>query len=474
MKRTTRLATVLPWMIAAVGIAGCTDAQPTAPPAHGTLGFNTAATADQEYLLGTDAEFARLAREAPGFGGMFYDATGRLNIYVTRPTHQSVHSRQNVFARVSERLRAGARPVPAVDDVIFLEGARDWSELTALHGRMFSVLGESGVVFTDIDETRNELRVGVLAGTSEGEILAALHDVGVPDDAVGLESTQPIVPLNGHSLRDFQRPIGGGLQIGFDWPDEGSFICTLGFSVLRGAPERDERYFFTNSHCTGSMGVVTGIEYWMPRSPGLGGPGQLVGIEVEDPPFHGPPRCAPGWLCRESDAALVRYVEEAPVTLGVLYRTEFANTQEPGSIDVEDEARPYFSIVAEQPHPLVGEVLDKMGRTSGWTRGPVTRSCVSFRISSTPPTALLCQDVVHAFATFGDSGSPVFQRLGSANNVKVYGLLWGASVSGPPYSFVFSAVDNIRLEFGGPECRLPGPGPIVSVRCPMNRSFRTH
>jgi hypothetical protein len=454
-------------LVLAALVSACVDFQPSAPEVDRAASSAPVAAARR---LGADAEFERIARAVPGFGGMYYDGSGRLNVFITGASSRSAQGILNALGEVTEALRAQGRIAPLADDIIVLEGRRDYLELTALHDRVFPVLSELGAAFLDIDETRNQLVLGVLGGTSTAGLQARVQSLGVPMDAIAFEVTPPIAPLSNHTLRDLQDPIGGGLQIGFE-DSQYVYLCTLGFNVLRGAALRDSNHFFTNSHCTLDMGSVTGVEYWMPFSPGLGAGGTFVGVEVEDPPFV-PGICIAPWLCRWSDAAMVRLQEGIPTDVGAIYRTtSFGTGASPGSIEI-DAAQRTFRIADEQPWPLVGEIVNKMGRTSGWTRGPVTRNCVSIARSLNPPTALACQIIVAAHSDFGDSGSPVFAPLGSSSSVRLYGILWGGPASAPFNFFVFSTMDGIREDFDGPSCRLTGPEFVV--RCPRDRTFVTH
>lgn len=411
-----------------------------------------------------------MAREAPGFAGMFYDDDGRLNILAKPEVLASTKARQTLFSVVNNSLQASGRSVPAQGNVTVIEATRDFLELAALSDRVFPLLAEPGVVFTDIDEARNRLRIGVLDMAAMARISTELQGMQIGEDAVNIELTRAVVPLT-TTIREFQDPIGGGLQISF-MDQSFIYVCTLGFNVLLGAPERAQPYFFTNSHCTDEMGVVTGTEYWMPLPPFFPGDNRFIGTEAFDPPFFSSP-CFVGWRCRWSDAALVRYAEDAPVDLGRIYGTTGVGTGGAfGSVEIDGTQRP-LSVVAEAPYPFLGEILDKIGATSGWTRGPVIGTCVNYAIVY-PVDALLCQDEVSAGVFFGDSGSPVFQPLGSSRNVKLYGIVWGANFGGLP-SFILSAVDNLRYEFSGPECRVTGGDVnVLPVRCPQDRSFRTH
>lgn len=401
-----------------------TEPDPVAPAT--TAAFRTHSPAQARQFAGIDAEFVRIAREAPGFGGMFYE-NGRLNVYVTLDADRAA-----VLERVNASLSARGRALPAAAEVSVIPAGRDYARLAQLRERMSPVLGEAGVVFTDIDETRNQLRIGVLAGVSTSRIQAVLRRLDVPLDAVSIETTEPIVPLA--TLRERNDPVAGGLQIWWFEPPSTAWICTLGFNVLvDGDP-----YFFTNSHCTEERSVVDGTEI---RQDALVLPSRIVGIEVADPPYF---RCQyAGYRCRWSDAALIQYLPGIDSELGMIYRTTAVSTSGPGPVTIDPTGQG-FLIIDDAAFPLAGEVLDKVGRTTGWTRGPVVATCVDTGVSGVQPrVVVLCQDFVQAAVGGGDSGSPVFAQNGVNRPVTLYGLLWGGGGS----TFVFSALENIRAEF---------------------------
>jgi hypothetical protein len=337
---------------------------------------------------------------------------------------------------VNESLRAQERDLPSAANVTILPAARDYGELTTLRARMDPVLGEPGVVFTDIDESQNRLRIGVLAGTGTEQIQVVLDRLDVPLDAVSIEITEPIEPLA--TLRDANDPIAGGLQIWRFTPPNIANICTLGFNVRFTNPAKSQHYFFTNSHCTEVRGDVTGTQF---RQGALSLATRIVAVEVADPPFF---TCQfAGFRCRWSDAALAQYLPDFTARLAMIYQTLDFGTTAPATLEINPEER--FTITAERPFPFIGDILNKVGRTSGWTRGAVTGTCINVGVAgAVPPIAMLCQDRVEAFVAGGDSGSPVFEQIGGMNPVKLVGILWGGSAS----SFVFSAMDNIHMEFG--------------------------
>jgi hypothetical protein len=97
----------------------------------------------------------------------------------------------------------------------------------------------------------------------------------------------------------------------------------------------------------------------------------------------------------------------------------------------------------------LGSTVNKVGRTTGWTQGNVTATCVHTNVSGTNITQL-CQTFVKdpggdVVVGGGDSGSNVFRTL-SGSNVQLVGILWGGNSSGT--LFVFSPLKQIRDELG--------------------------
>jgi hypothetical protein len=226
------------------------------------------------------------------------------------------------------------------------------------------------------------------------------------------------------TLRSRVRPVVGGLQINFP-----GFACTLGFNALRNT----QRSFITNSHCTNVQGGTEKTPYWQPSR--TVAPGQIA-TEVADPFHFIGGVCPSGRKCRRSDAARAAYASGTSSTLGSIARTTGANN---GSLTISGR----FTITAEDL-PTVGQTVHKVGRTTGWTRGSVTQTCVDVNVSGSNVTQL-CQSLVSARVGSGDSGSPVFRRQGTGSNVTLLGLLWGSSGSS---LYVFSPMWNIEMELG--------------------------
>ena len=124
------------------------------------------------------------------------------------------------------------------------------------------------------------------------------------------------------------------------------------------------------------------------------------------------------------------------VTLGGIAKTTGPNN---GSLDIGGQ----FTITGEESG-VAGQTVNKVGRTTGWTQGKVTNTCVNTGVSGTN-IVLLCQNFVDAGVGAGDSGSPVF-RIVSGNNVVLHGTLWGGNTAGT--MFVYSPIHYIEQELG--------------------------
>jgi hypothetical protein len=243
-----------------------------------------------------------------------------------------------------------------------------------------------------------------------------------------IEAVEPIHALV--TLRESVRPVPGGVQIHFS-----NFLCTLGFNAVRAGVSG----FVTNSHCTERQGGVESTEYFQPLSPAF------IGTETADPAYRrniaGGPR---GRRCRFSDSAFAQYASTSLSDFGEIARTTSRGNLS-GSITI-DAANPTFSITSTSASS-VGQEVNKVGRTTGWTFGDVTATCVTVGVSGTN-IVQICQDFVSAGVGGGDSGSPVFS-WGGGSTVSLRGILWGGNSAGT--QFVYSPFANVTRndELGG-------------------------
>jgi hypothetical protein len=97
---------------------------------------------------------------------------------------------------------------------------------------------------------------------------------------------------------------------------------------------------------------------------------------------------------------------------------------------------------------IVGQKLSHVGRTTGWTSGPVLRTCVDVNITASEITQL-CQDYVDAYVAGGDSGSPMFGEH-TDGTIFLAGILWGGStdLTTGRVQIIMSPLEAIRGEIG--------------------------
>ena len=305
--------------------------------------------------------------------------------------------------------------------------AQGRSDLEARHQRLLPLFETPGVVFTDGDETRDRLVVGVLNRGVAGQVRGRLRALGVDADAVDIVETEPIVALA--TLRERSEDIVGGLQIRFS-----QYLCSLGFPAFRNG----QRGFVTASHCSDNQGAVDGTTYYQPQDQIEG---DVIGTEIADPPYvRNSNGCPKGRKCRLSDANFSLSTGQRAVTIGAIARPTGLN-----SLQI-DPANSTFTITGEGTAG-VGATANKVGRTTGWTQGRVSNTCVNTGVSGST-IVLLCQTFVTASGVIvqgGDSGSPVFATTGGSN-VTLLGGLWGGNQSGT--QFVYSPIANIEAELG--------------------------
>jgi hypothetical protein len=304
--------------------------------------------------------------------------------------------------------------------------AQSRQALEVLHQRLLPLFELAGVVFTDADETSGRLVVGVMDRGVEGLVRGQLGRLGVPSESVDLVETESIVRVA--TLRDKVRPVVAGLQIRFS-----QYVCTLGFNAMLGSTAG----YVTASHCSTRQGEVDGTQYYQPLNQV---PDEFIGTEVADPAFfRSADGCPRGRRCRYSDSNFSAGDSAVAFTLGGIARTTGPNN---GSLEIVGE----FSISGEGA-AIVGQTANKVGRTTGWTQGQVTRTCVNTGVSASN-IVLLCQDFVEntvQIVAGGDSGSPVF-RLSNSGRATLLGNLWGGNSSGT--LLVYSPIANIERELG--------------------------
>jgi hypothetical protein len=318
---------------------------------------------------------------------------------------------------------------PSPDATFAVQGSQDrlgaWFNPAAA-----AVLALPRTVFADNDEKAGKLVFGVEDASAIAEVRATLARLGVPSADYSVEVTPPVRAMA--TLRDRFRPTQAGSQIHFFL-----YLCTMGFNVSHSGG----RSFITNSHCTQRQGGVEGTQYFQPLS---SVDPTVIATEADDPEYFRGGVCPLGAKCRYSDASRALYSSDVASVQGEILKTSGPNN---GDLNVAG----VFTITSQDTETTsfpIGMVVNKVGRTTGWTQGEVTRTCVHTGVFGSN-TVLLCQTFVSnpggaAVVGGGDSGSGVFSIRGR-DHVRLLGILWGGSGS---TTFVFSPLKSIQDELG--------------------------
>jgi hypothetical protein len=328
------------------------------------------------------------------------------------------------FAWLAVAALAFAGGGPSGDRAVNAQGRPD---LEALNQRLLPVFELAGVVFTDADETRGRVVVGVLDSDIQGLVRASAARLGVSAQDIEIVETEPIFQVA--TLREYLRPVPAGAQVRFS-----SYVCSLGFNAVRDGVSG----FVTASHCSTQQGKVDGTQYYQPLNQV---PEELVGTEIVDPPYvRNGKGCPKGRVCRYSDSNFVQGAAAATFALGRIAKTTGPNN---GSLEVVGEF-----LIDGRGVAGVKQNANKVGRTTGWGQGVVTRTCTNTGVSGSN-IVLLCQTFVEngsaVIVQGGDSGSPVFS-INSNGNAVLLGNLWGGNSSGT--LFVYSPLSGIEQELG--------------------------
>jgi hypothetical protein len=401
-------------LAAAFALAACQD-DPTSPiipnGSRSSVSADTGTLGVPDNLRPEERFFAELARQAPSAGGFYYDSTGDMVVLVRDQRHDAAAQQAARAIAASGRLlgphhgKPGSRVRIARAKYTFRELSR-WRDLA-----FDNALGKiPGVVMLDLDEAHNRVALGInpeVAGSERAEGVArqTLRDLGVPEGALTFARVGHDRLLSApYSITDqVDEPLPGGLKIVLSHNDNSTATCTLGFPAVRDGVAG----FVTASHCTSNMfnpdedPVYQGTDYWWRR----------VGTAAVDPDAY---TC--GFRrCRGADAAFIASSGAIPMGVGLIARTTYTNagdTNGGSGSTVFDQSNPYWYVTGEENDNLfVGQNVQKVGITTGWTWGWITQTCIDtdgghwWGIGN---SVVRCTYEASFVADGGDSGGPVF------------------------------------------------------------------
>ena len=283
------------------------------------------------------------------------------------------------------------------------------------------VTSDPGVWITavDLDEATSTIMVFTPDSDPrvEPRILAHTRELGIPSDAVQItryaeeEITDILEFQEIGSKRTDRRlvPLTGGVRIQ-SADGRNSSACSIGLLASYGESSTGGKEgFFTARHC-GSYDSLYAY----------GNQGQRYTISVESLPAPpgGPDVQFVETIGEDEDALAIGYITRPSRTRGASSRRNLEG-RTPGP------ATPYF-VVSGAEVSLMGDRVEKVGFSSGWTAGLVTRTCVWMIVEH---RAYPCLDHVELEAAPGDSGGPVF-ALNNDGTVNARGLLMAGDSAG--------------------------------------------
>jgi hypothetical protein len=432
------------WLVLTLfAVAGCSEPitsktlhRDAEGAAHGLAGPPPAITT-------IDDRFAALSDEVPGFGGLYYDAAGRLHIFLASAATLAAH-RADLVQFVQQLRRGDARGRETasadIDAAVVHVGRYSARELlTVYRGAMLKALpAVQDLSTTDIDETTNRIAIGV---TTEAAVIAAraqLLAAGIPDDMVEVHVETP-EKLNSN-LTDLLNPTPGGAYIRVMNPVDASWTyCTLGYNLVRYMGTTSDtiatrRYMVTASHCTPARWARDSSNTLLQVS-GT----NFFAIEVADYGGFTAAPCMSGYTCRYADAAIFQYYDNAGAIAADDGRVALPST-------VGSTSFTSYSTVTRVDMPYVGMGLTMVGAISGRQNGSVVGTCVNIWTSGggQPSRGMLCQGKGSYFAQDGDSGAPVMTLY--ADGTSATGIHYSTlTQSGQTYR-MFSYMQNVLGE----------------------------
>jgi hypothetical protein len=142
--------------------------------------------------LTLDDQFVLIANDIDGFGGIYLDESGILNMYLV-DLSEAERAKQLIGTKFSGIL--GESAASKFGDIRVRKAKYTFPELKDWKDRSGDVLRLPGAVFYDIDESANRLRIGVQGGDPLGSVARRLIAHGIPSEAAVVVDAEAPVPL---------------------------------------------------------------------------------------------------------------------------------------------------------------------------------------------------------------------------------------------------------------------------------------
>lgn len=432
-------------------LTSCDDPTPVEPARAATPTVVVTPGGQPTSVRPEEQPFSELSRGARSAAGFYMDSGGAFVVLV-RDEADDARAQTAFYSLLNAGTVRARRRTPSVR----VRRARFTFGQLAVWRDLLSdpLLDSRGVLSLDLDEVRNTVTVGVRAGDSlqtQSAVRALASSLGVDSAALAFRTHEPLQLSSGPAAssaalvpafltQQFDTLVGGIRIITSQaWNGTVNAGCTLGPIVDRNGV----RGFITPTHCTRVWG---------------GGPdgtvmsqlaGRQIGVETVDPNKSSCGSVFTTNWCRNSDAAYFATSSGIQSHRGLIARTKNANNGYynggNGSSEI-DPARPYF-IVNGTAGAYVGQRVEKMGASSGWTWGVVNETCVDHKLelswNSYYVTKCTIGSNIHHLD--GDSGGPLFFWEGG-DDVQLLGTHFGATNT---QNGVASYWQRIAADIGG-------------------------
>jgi hypothetical protein len=387
-----------------------------------------------------DDRFEALASEIPGFGGMYYDSTGKLTVLLkdarrvdaARPPVAAFlrgNSRRHTRASLADRAANEMRVKPARYEFRLLRAWYRTFVIPATHDN-------PGVVLSAIQHRTNRIVIGVKSAELVQPTLAILGRLPMPRSAYEVKvfglGEETLALVDTSLTAEFRPGFPGGVQVARA-TGGGQIGCSLGFNLvdwLTSSTTDTTRYFITAAHCTTAMGSVATPDWFgQPDYTDSGG------SEIIDPPsftsFQSA-NCPPSATCYLSDAAVLRHGAASQSQHGKIAWPSSNNSLlvNGGRLEVED-----------MEDPIEGQAVYKVGGTTGRTFGYVEYPCVL--LTKLDGTKFICQGLATYYSDEGDSGGPVFRLTSSTTAIALGTAYYRFEYPENVWNGVFSPMSGI-------------------------------
>lgn len=346
--------------------------------------------------------FQAIARRAPGFAGLWIDADGTLVINVRRGDAPGV-----VESEAAKWLSEQGREELAQRRRRVNEVAYDYQTVISELELAKSIAARlPGVTTFGIDDREAKAVVGVSDQATAGTIMRALAQSTMRYDTWKVEVTGPAVDLQSNLQSTFSTIVAGIQTSG----SRGACsIGLIGYAQMAGMPfpyaDYSRNIYLTASHCTSDQYAVSGDSFGQPDST------RPVGQEIDEAfTFpQGSSYCTSYPTCRWADVAVVEISGSISHLAGVAAKS---TSVLPPTLPPYQGNQNYTGTGVQGA--IVGDVVTKVGRTTGQTTGVVDRSCDDRQSSVSPGLWTLCAQRASMRSRPGDSGAIVFRAYSSS------------------------------------------------------------